>query len=268
MSEVWGVTMVKDEADVIEQTLRHMHGEGIAGIVCLDNGSTDGTRAILDRLADEWPGWLRIVDDPEVGYWQAAKMTSAMRMAADLGATWVLPFDADEIWVHASGRPLGDAILIEGDAKSALGGRLYHHLCTGLDPEPDEPGIDDPFTRMPWRQPEPAPLPKVCVRADACQKIEMGNHGARLKWGQVAWSELVVHHFPYRSPEQLVRKVRNGAAAYAATTLAETTGQHWREMGRALESGGEPAIHAWYYSGFFYPQPAEQGLIYDPVVLS
>ena len=72
---VWGVTMVKDEADVIERTFGHMRAQGIAGVICLDNASTDGTRLLLDEAAEGWPG-LRVIDDPEVGYYKSAKMTA------------------------------------------------------------------------------------------------------------------------------------------------------------------------------------------------
>jgi Glycosyl transferase family 2 len=267
---VWGVTMVKDEVDVIEQTLRHMHAEGLAGVVALDNRSTDGTRETMIVLAEELSAsdvkmrtWLHIVEDPEVGYWQSAKMTAAARQAMSLGASWVIPFDADEIWYDPLGRPLAEAIPQLGDEANMLTADLYDHRCTGLDPEPVEE--DDPFTRMGWRHVAALPLPKVVVRPKHLHVIHAGNHGATLVGvPTVSRPGLEVRHFPWRGERQAVRKVWNGSAAYRATTLPEGTGAHWREMGRVLEEQGERGVVAWFREAFYFEHPAEAGLIYDP----
>ena len=42
----FGVSMVRDEADVIEGTLRHMADE-VDELIVADNGSVDGTTDIL-----------------------------------------------------------------------------------------------------------------------------------------------------------------------------------------------------------------------------
>lgn len=283
---VWAVSMVKDEADVIEQTLRHLYAQGLDGCIVLDNQSTDGTRSILDQLAAEWDSprfvssgddegprpWLKVIDDPEVGYWQSAKMTSAARAAGQLGATWVIPFDADEIWTcHEPTRTLADWIMLSGDTYSGQAATLYDHYATSLDEGSPGADFDDPFTRMAWRSQTPLPLPKVVVRVADLHQIQPGNHGAVLlrgEWLDRASSGLVVHHFPYRSPRQMISKVRNGSAAYAATNLPRTTGQHWREMGETLEARGEAAIEAWWRDAFYYETPAESGLVYDPAPVS
>lgn len=269
-ADVWGVSMVKDEEDVIEQTLRHLHAEGLAGAVVLDNLSTDGTRAILDRLRDELfapddaTAWLLIVDDPEVGYWQSAKMTAAARMALNLGASWVVPFDADEIWYSPDGRPLADAIPALGDDANVITAELFDHRCTALDPAPLLEG-DDPFTRMGWRFTTPLPLPKVCVKPKHLHAIHPGNHGATIiGTPMLARPGLEVRHFPYRTSEQFIRKARNGGAAYAETTLERSTGQHWREYAETLWMHGEQALTDHFAAHFTFNHPAENGLIYDP----
>lgn len=266
---VWGVCMLKDEDDVIERTLRHLWAEGLSGVIALENGSTDETPRILRELRDDvFPrGWLNVIDDPEVGYWQSAKMTAAAKMARDQhGATWVLPFDADEIWV-AGDRPLAEAIMLHGDSVNGQAALLFDHYATALDEGDWAADTDDPFTRMGWRKVEPLPLPKVVVRVSALRSIEAGNHGAKLT--EDSWSSgvLTVHHFPYRSPGQMLSKVRNGSAAYKATDLPSTTGLHWRQMGEALDQHGEAAILSWWQS-FYYSHPAESGLIYDPAPVS
>jgi Glycosyl transferase family 2 len=268
---VWGVTMVKDEADVIERTLRHMHAEGLAGVIALDNASADGTRGILDELAGELSGWLRVVDDPEVGYYQSAKMTAAARMAAERGASWIIPFDADEIWTADTDRSLADTILLAAGEDAELSvqyAHLFDHYPTGYDEGDWDADTDDPFTRMQWRRPAPLPLPKVAVRASTLRRIDYGNHAAEVSGGHAGIADLRVHHFPWRSPQQALRKVTNGSRAYKATDLPSTYGLHWRQMGEALDEHGPDAIRVWFMTGFYYDHPAESGLVWDPAPMA
>lgn len=102
MSGPCAVAMVRDEADVIERSVRHLADQGIPHIVVVDNGSKDATPDILRRLAGEIPG-LVVGADREPAYVQSAKMTRLADLASAAGATWVVPFDADELWFGAEG---------------------------------------------------------------------------------------------------------------------------------------------------------------------
>lgn len=251
--------LVKDEADVIATTLRHLRTQVDFAIV-LDNGSTDGTRQIIEEVQNETSAyWLDVRDDPEVGYYQSAKMTALARDAAEMGHEWVLPCDADEIWYSDHGR-VGDllGLFTHVDVAEAL---LYDHVATSHDPEES-----DPIRRLGWHRWDPGRLPKVACRVRPGLVIEMGNHGAHYP-GPVTTMQraLVVRHFPYRSIDQMIKKVRNGAAAYAATTLPPGFGQHWRDYGELLNSGGVEAIADVFRTWFWSPNPEiDQTLIYDP----
>ena len=98
------VTMVRDEADVIGPVLANLYAQGVDHIIAADNLSTDRTRSILEQHDR-----LTIIDDPEPGYYQATKMTRLARQAHDMGADWVLPFDADEVW-YAEGGTIAQAL--------------------------------------------------------------------------------------------------------------------------------------------------------------
>lgn len=262
---VWGIAMFKDEADVIERNLRHHYAEGLDGVIALDNASTDGTRAILDRLAGEFAlalgsPWLYVVDDPEVGYYQSSKMTAAAGAARERGATWVVPFDADELWYSPDGRTLAEAILMDQRPDVTIrNAALFDHRCTSLDHRAWD-DVDDPFTRMEWRHAQPIPLPKVAVRVDVLRKIEMGNHGAQVASGR-AVGGIEVRHFPYRSAEHMVRKARNGARAYAAAPgMPEMYGAHWRSYGRMTDD----RLMRLFSEQFWFDDPAARGLVRDP----
>lgn len=253
-SSVWAVTMVKDEADIIAYTLKHLAAEGVDGIIVADNLSTDGTRDILDSLQLRCE--LVVLDDPEVAYYQSEKMTNLAREAFAAGAEWVIPFDADELWCHPH-MTLSDFMGSVNPSMTAVRARLFNHFpLPSEEPTPDP----NPFKRITRRGVDPAPLPKVAIRRGGDFCIHQGNHGVT---GRSQFAEgLEVRHFPWRTYEQFERKVENGYKAYLATDLPEESGGHWRSYGRVLEEGGREALRDLYTTWF--ANPPDIDLVDDP----
>lgn len=214
------VTMVRDEADIIGHTLEHLFYEGVDHIIVADNRSTDDTRNILEAFAATYP--VTVLDDPEVAYYQADKMTRLAHMAHGMGTDWVLPFDADELWYSPHGR-LSD-VLADCPAQ-ILKATEYKHW-----PTPDDSDDANPFTRMEWRETKPLHLSKVVFRSHPDAELHMGNHDIELD-GERMSGVLEMRHFAYRTFDQFCRKVRNGREAYEATNLHGAYGTHWRKMG-------------------------------------
>lgn len=251
---VVGIARIKDEADIIAATVAHMLTQ-VDHVIVEDNGSTDGTLEILAGLDVE------VLHDPTIGYYQSAAMSRLAAMAGrsrPRDVTWVVPFDADEVWYSPHGR-IADVLADYPDAAIATA-ELYDHVATAADPDEG-----DPVKRIGWRRRESAPLHKVAVRPSLPVTIAQGNHGASYPEPRTVDGLLVVRHYPYRSVEQFVSKVRNGAAAYAATDLPEDAGKHWRDYGRLLDSGGPEAIGDVFRAWFWSADPAsDPALIFDP----
>jgi hypothetical protein len=98
--KIAGVSMVRNAADLIAvSALHHLHS-GLDVLYVVDNASTDGTDAVLARVARELPvKWLR--DDGPFN--QGGVMTELARTASREGADWIIPIDADEFWWTAGG---------------------------------------------------------------------------------------------------------------------------------------------------------------------
>lgn len=212
------IAMVKDEADIVGHTIDHLLGQGVDRLIVADNLSSDGTRELLATYSE-----VDIVDDDVFGYYQAKKMTALARMAHAAGATWILPFDADELifcpqperlkgWFAACPPDVG-VVAIQG-----------LDFLPRRDDDPDQP---NPYRRLRYRRLRPQTLAKVAFRAHPDARLDMGNHDVRHVPGRRIGG-LTLRHCQYRSLEQMTRKLRNGAAVYAATDIHEHHGTHWR----------------------------------------
>ena len=72
---VWAVSIVKNEVDVVEFSVRHQLAQGADAVSVADNGSTDGTLELLHELAREFP--IHVAVDSWPAWDQAVKTTLA-----------------------------------------------------------------------------------------------------------------------------------------------------------------------------------------------
>ena len=247
---VIAVSVVRDEADIIETTIRQLVGEGVDHLIVADNLSTDDTPKILRRLVDDGlPITVEQDDDP--AHNQGVKITRLAQQAAKMGATWVLPFDADELWYspnpdHTIATALA-ALPVEVDVVAAFG---YDHLARSAENERDR-------RLSPWRRKTEQPLPKVAFRARLDRKVAEGNHGCTPAHQPVR-GPLAFRHYQYRSHAQMIRKVRQGSAALALADVPEHTGQHWHD---AAELSDAEIVER------FQALQMDFNIVYDPAPL-
>lgn len=260
MKKVWGITMCKDEEDVIFHTLLHMAEEGLTGIIVADNMSTDNTVKEIKKLQSLLKGStceIILVEDKEVGYYQSNKMTDLARQAHEFGADWIVPFDSDELWL--AGDTIANFLNTLPEKINVVHADLYNHFGSGIDPQGAIP-----FQNIAWRQSEKGALPKVAFKWQDDAVIGQGNHSVEMK-GIKSVGGLEIRHFPYRSWEHFKRKAINGYAAYKATDLPESMGGHWRSYGQLIEAHGDDKIRKEVFEKYFwFLSPTDNGMIFDP----
>lgn len=234
---ITAIAVVRDEVDIIERSVRQMLAN-VDRVIVADNGSTDGTRQILDDLG------CFVIDDDCRGFYQAEKVTRLAHMAREMGAQWVVPFDADELWYAPPGRTIADVLDAQPDDVRAVGAVFWNHVPTDRD-DATEP---DPVTRMRWREMRNGELLRVACRTSPDLVIEDGNHFAsygahpsNAAWPAIefAWPQLAVRHYSLRSRDQFAAKVRKVADGLAAADLHPAIAAHWRKWADLDPAGVE-----------------------------
>lgn len=175
-------------------------------VLIADNQSQDGTAEYLDEISSIDPRihWAR---DLEPAHFQSEKITWLAHLAWRAGADWILPFDADEFW-FARGEKIVDylrrqtACVVHAD---------FHHMVPTQPTSPVILGSETVFTM----DATPSFPGKVAARSHPLLEIIPGNHGASRVGRQE--SGLFIAHAQYRSPSQVARKIRQGAAAARLT---------------------------------------------------
>ena len=200
------ISMVRNEADIIEAFVRHTLSFADHLFIC-DHNSTDNTPKILDCLiAEGLP--VSVVPLPDIiGYEQAEITTVLMQAAFEMDFSLVIPIDADEFLL-----PDADSIKLR-PLLEELPTNNYYFL-----PWINYRLLDEntPF-KLPkncLREGEPQKGKKIVIGIDLYQRtncsISQGNHSLRNPNGEIIPGMLLtgIHmaHFYFRSAEQMCSK--------------------------------------------------------------
>jgi len=226
---VYGVSMVRNEADLIRLNVLYHLASGIDRMLVVDNGSTDGTDEILQQLSLQHAEvrWSR--DDGP--FLPSRVMTKLAREAFEEGADWVVPVDADEFW-HARGGDLRR--VLENEEVGVLRAQAVNFIQRRSQREssPDALIYMTRRTELPVGPPGHAQslvesrkiafvekaYPQKCIcRPTAEVKIETGHHSISGADGPTMRTERIVClHAPMRSRAALVERVTSASRAAAA----------------------------------------------------
>jgi len=240
--KIFSISMVKNEADVIESFVRY-NSNVMDGMIILDNGSTDDTLKILKQLKDEGLPII-IFEDTDREHEQAAKMSKLMiKSVEEFQADIVVPLDADEFIISSN----------KGNPRNILekiGPNTYYHVKWRTF-VPDFNKNDDFIpARITSARDSSKEMCKVIIPKELVKnykvKLTFGSHDVVFdpKYddviNDVINNDLRIAHFPIRSKEQLISKVAVGWI-YTLSRFGRPEGQnfHWQIMFNKLKENKE-----------------------------
>lgn len=254
--KLWGVAMIRNEADIVEAFVRH-NLTILDGLVVVDHGSTDATMDILKALHSEGLRLTMLRNDAP-GYLQAEITTTAARHAfARGGADAVIPLDADEFLKVPSRSALERAIaMIPAAHFASIAWRTY--VPPLADAHADMVALIRASRRIAVEPEHPPEVRhKVLLTrdfaADPTANIVMGNHGVvlgnhvvlspRMPQVELPAVMITVCHLPVRSAPQFIVKITIKRLARLAAARDYPPGSNVRRAWDAI-CRGEPLTSA------------------------
>ena len=215
---IWAVTMVRNESATLPVIIEHFKRHGISRVLVVNHLSTDSTVELMKTYGD----FVKTAQYTNPAYEQRAVMTLASRLAAKHGASWIIPFDADEIWWPTHHATIAESL--ENSNADKIPAPHYDFL-----PPEAQNNIFEPkdFT---LRKQDPNPMPKTAFRAHEKAIVLMGNHWVHRPG--TSGNGLAIAHYPYRSKQQLLQKVKTGNTAINALPQPNGLGTHWQQWGK------------------------------------
>lgn len=225
--KVYSLLVVKDEADVVGLALLDAC-RWSDKVVVIDNGSTDGTWELVQRLSATNPRivpWLRYEGPFHIGL--RARAFHAFRRELGWGDWWCVRLDADEFypgdvraflrripwWCSTVKKSSTDYVLTHEDLDEGIASGDFADYKDRLHYALPQPREERRFMRHSplllwldrWRYPHP--------------------------WGIVAKERIPVDHYQYRSPDQMQRRYANRQQAKAdgCGSFSHEQGTGWQD---------------------------------------
>ncbi len=242
--------LVRNEEDIVRYNIDFHLKHGVDFIIATDNGSTDGTVAVLREY--EQKGLLHLIEEPSRDHHQAAWNNCMTQVARDkYGAEAIFHCDADEFWHPRSGN-LKDEIFERPE--DILKVEMINILLTdqgGAESFPADTryAVVNPVAASDYREetkhqniyyfkyPQ-----KVMFKADKkLFLVIQGNHEVANKDDAVKEGvsyNTVIYHYPVRNRARFFEKTVFGGAAYENSKIhLQDDGFHKRRWYAAYKDG-------------------------------
>ena len=260
---------VYDQADLLSDYIDWYLDLGVDLLLVQDNGSTDGSHDVLDEYARR--GHVKWFVLPERNMLKYNSGDTAVRMARDLGAEWIIQCDADE-FLRVTDHDLRSVLQYAKDRSHTVINVPCYNMTGPIEAAGERATraltlrIDRPTVETYEQQTSgDLPVPYIFIRhpvksityASAYKSFVAGSHGAKVEWGTVGeLPNLFFLHYPIRGFDVFEKKIRNTIAWFRDNPQLEPWwGWHWRRWIRLYEAG---LLRKDFADQFVTPQHAQE----------
>ena len=222
--------IVRDEADIIRENIEFHAKKGVDAFAIIDNGSTDGTREILEGLRTSFD--LQLFDDR--GLHQQARQATflAQHLRDHQHADWLISNDADEFWL-----PKEDnlKLLINPSRPAVIASRynllprrediatqyykFHHNIMLVHRPHGMLPSMPDPNKALPFPIMLRTYPGKIACSLQGFEYVCQGNHEVKHATGEARHTDdACIFHYQIRGYEKFKSKMRNHGERLRVTT--------------------------------------------------
>ena len=231
-----GLSVVKNEADIIEAMVRH-NLTFVDHMHLIDNGSTDGTTEILGALAAETNS-VTFESNPVLGHRQKELVNEFVKhRAAQYEPDHVVLLDGDELL-------MGDAAELRklcSDVETPVVLNWTTYVAT----TDDDASECNPIKRIRHRRTKERPaFSKITFPAKLFQDatVSAGMHGLFRDGQRVngrTTDAVCIAHFPVRSRQQVMSKSLIGHWNLTLRGVRGNQGVQWRDLATSILKNGD-----------------------------
>lgn len=264
-SGIVGISVVKNESDIIEPMVRH-NLLFLDHLIVIDNNSGDATSDIAGALSAEFSDRFISKRDLRTGHVQTEVINETCRaLASQRDIACFIPLDADE-FILAEREFFRMQLLSEKRP-------ILLPWVTYVPSRQDDQSDPNPATRIKHRRREEVTqyykttLPRHLVKKT---RIGAGNHSLDRAWRfdpQVI-DGLSLAHFPIRSKHQLWSKAVIGALNMRLGDRRKGEGFQWHDLAEKISNNGGISDDDYFQEAKRYAISSDVELIEDPLAMA
>ena len=218
----------------VSKGIEHIGGSGSLSnaFIVTNHLSSDNT----EEIVRSYPEVVCCINEKDEAYHQSVWVTKMAHIAVDLKADWIVHIDADEFWYGFKTLqrvPSNIGVVYSGSSCNPFlsNGKSCRDFLPMVNQKEETDFCFSQYKYFKYSEYKPCRGVKIVHRPSKSCVVDQGNHDIKNMYGEKGFTDKIhIDHYPVRSYEHFLRKVKNGGESYEKTKdLDYNVGIHWRK---------------------------------------